>query len=90
MHFLGFIYAMEVCKLLERRLYWRKDDNGMFKAHNYGKIMSLTCFENIMKYLQLSEKDFLCAVNDRLKETLIAGDHLCIDESMVKKPSIRN
>ena len=53
-------------------LYWA-NENGMFSNMNYGKIMNHNRFEDIIKYLQLSDDsdsdqqitDFLHAVNTR-------------------------
>ena len=88
----GLICAMEVYNLPERRIYWNCKDNGIFKALNYGKIITRKRFEQILQVLQYSNAvdkdqqilDFLEATNNRLKDTVCPGDFLCIDESMVK------
>ena len=88
----GIFQSMEVYHLPERRMYWRTDDNGVFHAMNFGKIVSRVRFEQILSCLQLSFAndsdqqiiDFLEAVNIQLKKALIPGSTVCFDECMIK------
>ena len=89
---LGIIYAMEVYHLPERRMYWRTEKRGVFPALNFGQYISLNRFEEILRNLQFSAHDddneqilaFIDAVNKNFKSAVVAGDTLCLDESMVK------
>ena len=90
--FHGILYSM-VVRLPERRMYWRTDDDGLFRALCYGDIMSRLRFEDILTFLQSSidsdDKDeqiicFINAINERLKACITPGDVLVIAESMVK------
>lgn len=91
-HFLGIMYAMEVYKLPERRMYWKSEEDGIFPPMNFGKIMARNRFEDLLKFLQFSNAenqdqqilDFLDAANANLKAALSPGDTVCLDESMVK------
>ena len=67
------LLSMEVVDIYgPMSLYWA-NENGMFSNMNYGKIMNHNRFEDIIKYLQLSDDsdsdqqitDFLHAVNTR-------------------------
>ena len=88
----GILYMMEVVRLPERRMYWNTQPTGLFPGLNFGRIMSLHRFELFLNVWQLSEDEdmdqqvlnFIFAVNSHLKETMRAGEVLCIDESMIK------
>lgn len=92
LHLFGLIYSMEVQKLPERRMYWNNSDNGIFKALDYGQVMTRSRFEAILANLQLSKSkdrnqqvlDFIDALNARFQSAVNAGDFLCLDESMIK------
>ena len=83
---------MEVVRLPERRMYWHTEPEGMFPACNFGRVISIHRFEQILNVLQLSENedmdqqvlDFIDAVNRNLKASIRAGEVLCLDESMIK------
>ena len=89
---LGMLYAMEVNQLLECRMYWLKESTGMFPAMDFGRNMSQNRFEDFLYFWQLSETEdcdlqvleFISAVNDALKKSIVPGDTLCLDESMIK------
>ena len=91
-HILGLIYSMEVQKLPERRMYWTREDIGIFKSLDYGSIMPRQRFESILSYLQMSKSkdkdqqilDLINALNLSFQEALQPGDFLCLDESMIK------
>ena len=90
--FLGLMLSMEVYVLPERHMYWFEKSFGVFPGLNFGKHMAKSRFEDIMRYLQLSSNpdpddqiiDFVEAVNNRLQESFMAGDTVCLDESMIK------
>ena len=46
---------MEVQKSPERRINWNSVDCGIFKAMDYGRIMTRARFETILANLQLSK-----------------------------------
>ena len=83
---------MEVYKLPERRDYWRTESVGIFPAMNFGQYMARARFEEIASNIQFSFAedrdqqvlDYITAVNENLKEAIIPGDTVCLDESMVK------
>ena len=91
-HFLALMYSMEVYQLPIRRMYWEDKDNGLFKGLDYGRYMKLYRFEQIIRCLQFSGNpdrneqilDFINACNDTCQRTIIPGDYLCVDESMIK------
>ena len=95
-HVLAILYSMEVQQLPERRFYWNEVDNGIFKALNYGELFGVSRhrFEDILRFLRFSQDEdmddqilsFLDAVNVVFKESMIAGDTLVVDESMVVNP----
>ena len=88
----GLIYSIEVQKLLEPWMQWYCADCGIFKAMDYGQIMTRTRFETILANLQLSKSqdrnqqvlDFIDALNARFQSSVNAGDFLSCDESMIK------
>ena len=92
MIFHGLVYAMEVVKLPERRMYWKDIQSDVFPKINFGNHMARNRFEEILGYLQFSFSDdktkqildFLEAVNNNLHEAISAGHVVCIDESMIK------
>ena len=51
LHFLGILLSKAVDGPIH--LYWT-NGNGQFPSMNYGKVMSRNRFEDIMRYLQLS------------------------------------
>ena len=51
LHFLGILLSKAVDGPIH--LYWT-NENGQFPSMNYGKVMSRNRFEDIMRYLQLS------------------------------------
>ena len=55
LHLFGFIYSMGMQKLPECQMYWNNADFGIFKALDYGQIMTRTRFETILANLQLSK-----------------------------------
>ena len=79
---------MDVHKLPERRLYWKTDDIGIFKAPNYGKIMSQNRFDGILSNLQFfSVEDadnlilnFIGAVIECVQNDVDAGKVLVLHE----------
>ena len=91
-HVMGMLYSMEVYQLPVRRMYWNTEPIGIFPAMDFGRVMSRSRFEEILRCLQFSshkDKDeqilcFLEAVNEIFKEAFSPGDTLCLDESMVK------
>ena len=58
----------------------------------FGEVMSIKRFENILKYLQLSENEneeqqvleFVAAVNDQFQKALAPESYITLDESMSK------
>ena len=62
---------MDVQKLPECQMYWNSADCGIFKAMDYGRIMTRTRFKTILANLQLSKSqdrnqlvlDFIDALN---------------------------
>ena len=91
-NFLGLMYFMEVYRLPEQSMYWRTEADGAFLGMCFGKYMTRNRFEDIIKYLTLSFEEnrdhqfnsFFDAVNKQFKQTIVPGDFICIDESMVK------
>lgn len=88
----GLFQAMEVYHLPNRRMYWETMDDGIFKAMNFGNVVSRSRFEEILHYLQVSMSEdrdlqiieFLDAVNVNLKNAMRPGDTCTLDESMIK------
>ena len=84
--------SMEIQRLPERRMYWSTKDDGVFKALNYGRFMSMYRFETIIANLKFSRsedpdkqiQDFIEACNMSFQAAVAAGDSLTVDESMVK------
>ena len=74
LHFFGILEAMEVYKLSERRMYWASMKDTMFPAMIFSEFMTITRFEEIVKFLQLSNSldpdkqvlNFIAAVNQHL------------------------
>lgn len=89
---MGLIYSMEIYRLPEKRMYWCTEEVSIYPGLNVGKYMTRDRFEDISRYLTLSNDEnrntqfdkFLHAVNRRFKLALTHGDVLCIDESTVK------
>ena len=58
----------------------------------FGEVMSIKRFENILKYLQLSEDEneeqqvleFVAAVKDQFQKPLAPESYIALDESMIK------
>ena len=92
MQVFGIFNSMQVVQLPNRRLYWETEDDGIFRAMNYGDIMSRKRFEDILYYLQLSfspDEDqqilaFINIVNKTFQAAMTPGDTVTIDESMIK------
>ena len=93
MTFLGLIISMECYFIPDRKLYWKSEaSHDLFPAMNFGRFMSWNRFHDIMWSLTLSNssdefdqvRDFVAEVNTILLKTLTTGEHLCLDESMVK------
>ena len=67
------------------------EEDGIFPAMNFGKVISRDRFEDILKYLHLSHAsdpneqllESLYAVNVNLKEAMTPGN-TCLDQSMVQ------
>ena len=83
--FLSLMYAMEIVKMPNRRMYWDTSlsDSRLFPNMNFSKYMSCHRFEEILSLLQFSfdrDKDkqimkFLSAVNDNLLLALTPGKY---------------
>ena len=78
--FCGLLHAMEVIPKLERHSHWTVKDNGLLPAGTFGKYMTRKRFENIVKYLSLSDdskeiqiKKIINAVNDQWKQAFFLG-----------------
>ena len=92
MHFLALVYAMEVYSLPERKLYWMTEDDGLFKALNFGRFMTRNRFDEFVRVLAFSLAldtdtqitDLIDAINETLTDAVTAGDVICVDESMIK------
>ena len=92
MHVLGILYMTEIVQLPERRMYWKTEGEGFFPGLCFGKVMSLHRFEEFLNVWQFSNAvemdqqvlDFIDAVNTHLKQSMKAGEVLCMDESMIK------
>ena len=90
--FFGLLISMECYYIPDRKLYWKSSGSGLFSAMNFGKFMAWNRLHDIMWSLTLSSssnefnqiRDFVTEVNKNLLTTITAGEHLCIDESMVK------
>ena len=73
-------------------LYWSNSEHTLFPSMKFGDVMSIKRFENILKYLQLSENEneeqqvleFVAAVNDRFQKALTPESYIILDESMLK------
>ena len=91
-HILRILYSMEVYRLPFRRMYWEKDQSGIFPALNYGQYITRPRFEEVLRCLQLSDSDdkdeqvlnYLEAVNLQFADAFNPGDTICLDECMVK------
>ena len=67
-------------------------EHFLFPSMKFGEVMSIKRFENILKYLQLSENEneeqqvleFVAAVNDRFQKALTPESYIILDESMLK------
>ena len=92
LHFLGILWSMEVVDLHGPRHLYSANENGLFQSKSYGKVMSRNRFEDIIRYLQLSNDsdpgqqiiEFLHAVNTIFRNALHPGSYLTLDESMIK------
>ena len=92
LHFFGILKAIEVYKLSERRMHWASMKDTMFPAMNFSEFMTITRFEEIVKFLQLSNSpdpdkqvlDFIAAVNQHLLHALTPGKFITLDESVIK------
>ena len=92
LHLFGILKAMEVYKLSERRMYWASMKDTMFPAINFSEFMTITRFEEIVKFLQLSNSpdpdkqvlDFIAVVNQHLLHALTPGKFITLDETMIK------
>ena len=83
LHFPGILLSMEANDIHgPKHLYWA-NENGLFPGMNYGKVMSYIRFEDIMRYLQLSNDsnrdqeiiEFLHAVNTGFRNVLHPGSY---------------
>ena len=86
-HVFAIMLSMEVTKLPNRRMYWETDDDGMFKAANYGRYMSRKRHEDALAHLVGDDDEILnliSAFNENCKEIMSPGEYLVLDESMVK------
>ena len=67
-------------------------EHFLFPSMKFGEVMSIKRFENILKYLQLSENEneeqqvleFVAAVNDWFQKALAPGSYITLYESMIK------
>ena len=93
MHVLGLLLAIEIYDIHgPRRLHWSNSEHTLFSSMKFGEAMSIKRFENILKYLQLSEKEneeqqvleFVPAVNDQFQKALAPESYITLDESMSK------
>ena len=92
LHLLGILLSVEVVDIHgPRHLYWA-NENGLFPSMNSGKVLSGNRFEDIMRYLQLSNNsdpdqqitEFLHAVNTRFRNAIHPGSYLTLNESVIK------
>ena len=75
-----------------RRMYWNTEGTNFFPAMNYGKIMSRSRFEELVRHMQLSFgkdddkeiSEFLQVVNLHFRESLTPGSYSTLDESIIK------
>ena len=86
------VFSMLLGMGMYRLIYWHEEHNGMFPPMEYGKIMPRKRFEDIVKWLQLSNSqdadqqilDYITAVNVNNKKAFAAGTYVVLDESMIK------
>ena len=56
-HVMGMLYSMEVYHQLPvRRMYWNTEPIGIFPAMYFGRVMSKSRFEEILRCLQISSQ----------------------------------
>ena len=66
----------------------RLSEHTLFPSMKFGEATSIKRFENILKYLQLSENEneeqqvfeFVAAVNDRIQKALAPDSYIILDE----------
>lgn len=84
---------MEVHQLhWSNRMYWEKEGCELLHALNYGKIISRSRSEDLMKQIQLFFNrdddqqilDIVQAVIRQFQDSLGPGSYMILDESMIK------
>ena len=93
LHVLWLLLATEIYDIHDPQcLYWSNMEHFLFPSMKFGEVMSIKRFENILKYLQLSENEneeqqvleFVAAVNDWFQKALAPGSYITLYESMIK------
>ena len=93
LHVLSLLLATEIYDIHDPQcLYWSNREHFLFPSMKFGEVMSIKRFENILKYLQLSENEnekqqvleFVAAVNDWFQKALAPGSYITLNESMIK------
>ena len=93
LHVLGLLLPMEIYDTHSiQHLYWSESEHTLFPSMKFGEIMSIKRFENILKYLQLSENEdeeqqileFVATVNYRFQKALAPGSYITLDKSTIK------
>ena len=93
LHVLWLLLATEIYDIHDPQcLYWSNMEHFLFPSMKFGEVMSIKRFENILKYLQLSENEneeqqvleFVAAVNDWFQKALAPGSYITLHESMIK------
>ena len=90
--YLGLRFYQEVVRLPYIRWYWEVSSDGLFPAHNLGRFMSRTQFEQITSCLTLSSDhdneqqvlDFIDQLNETFQAAITPSSTIVLDESMVK------